>query len=88
MHSILLVCARSSVITIVIASDSEQMIYQLAMAASYVFGGWGLVVANATSSIDEWFCSFARAFKCVFDVGLDDFGDDVDHGDAGFAITA
>ena len=58
------------------------------MAAIYVVGGWGLVVANATSSIDEWFCSFARAFKCVFDVGVDDAGDDVDHSAASFAITA
>ena len=66
-------------ITIVISDDAEQIADKFAVATVYVVGRWGLVVADATSSIDEWFCSFARAFKCVFDVGVDDSGDDVNN---------
>ena len=66
-------------ITIVISDDAEQIADKFAVATVYVVGRWRLVVADATSSIDEWFCSFARAFKCVFDVGVDDSGDDVNN---------
>ena len=58
------------------------------MAIVYVVGcGW-LVAADATSSFYEWCRALTFAIKYLFDVGVDDFGDDVDHGDAGFAITA
>ena len=46
------------------------------------------MVVDAASSVDEWFCSFARAFKCLFDVGIDDLGDDVNDGCADFAVTS
>ena len=66
-------------ITIVISDDAEQIADKFAVATVYVVGRWGLVVADETSSIYEWFCSFARAFKCIFDVDVDDAGDDVNN---------
>ena len=75
-------------ITIVIANDSEQVSRQFAMAVFYVGSCGRLVVVDAASSVDEWFCSYARAFECVFDVGVDDLGDDVNDGCASFAVTS
>ena len=75
-------------ITIVISDDAEQIADKFAVATVYVVGRWWLVVADATSSIDEWFCSFARAFKCVFDVGVDDSGDDVNNCGARACVIA
>ena len=75
-------------ITIVIGNDAEQISCQFAMAVFYVGSCRRVVVVDAASSVDEWFCSFARAFKCFFDVGIDDLGDDVNDGCADFAVTS
>ena len=75
-------------ITIVISDDAEQISYQLTVATVYVVGRWGLVVADATSSIYEWCRALTCPIGCVFDVGLDDFGDDVNDGCADFAVTS
>jgi hypothetical protein len=47
-----------------------------------------LVVVDAESSVDEWFCSYAYAFECFLDVGFDDLGDDVNYGCACFEVTS
>ena len=75
-------------ITIVIANDSEQISRQFAMAVFYVGCRGRLVVFDAASSVDKWFCSFARAFECFLDVGIDDLGDDVNDGCASFKFTS
>lgn len=79
---------RSRVITIVIANDSEQISRQLAMAVIHVVGWRWLVAPDATSSLDEWRRTRARIIECVFDVGVDDFGDDVNNCCASFAISS
>ena len=66
-------------ITIVISDDAEQISYQLTVATVYVVGRWGLVVADATSSIYEWCRALTCPIGCVFDVGVDDSGDDVNN---------
>ena len=75
-------------ITIVIANVAEQISRQFALAVFYVGSCRRLVVVDAASHVDEWFCSFARAIKCFFDVGIDDLGDDVNDGCSSFAVTS
>ena len=75
-------------ITIVIANVAEQISRQLTVAVFYVGSCRRLVVVDAASPVDEWFCSFARAIKCFFDVGIDDLGDDVNDGCSSFAVTS
>ena len=46
------------------------------------------MAADAASSIDERRRARACIIQCVLDVGVDDFGDDVDDRGAGFTIAA
>ncbi len=58
------------------------------MAIVYVVGcGW-LVAADATSSFYEWCRALTYAIKYLFDVGVDDFGDDVNNRSSGFTIAS